>query len=137
MTAPVIRIAAALIEDGTGRVLLVRKAGSRFFMQAGGKIEPGEVPAAALARELHEEIGLIVAPADLQPIGRFSADAANEAGTRVDAHVFRLRTDHQPVPAAEIAEALWVSRQEADALPLAPLTRDHILPWYREALTQA
>src|SRR5260363_195441 len=57
----VIPIAAALIEDGAGHVLLVRKADTRFFMQAGGKIEPGEEPAAALVRELHEEIGLIVA----------------------------------------------------------------------------
>ena len=64
----VIPIAAALIEDGAGHVLLVRKADTRFFMQAGGKIEPGEEPAAALVRELHEEIGLIVAEADLQPL---------------------------------------------------------------------
>ena len=42
--------------DGAGHVLLVRKADTRFFMQAGGKIEPGEEPAAALVRELHEEI---------------------------------------------------------------------------------
>ena len=73
----VIRIAAALIDDGAGRLLLVRKAGTRFFMQAGGKIEPGETPAAALIRELDEEIGLKVAEADLSPIGRFSAAAAN------------------------------------------------------------
>lgn len=133
---PVIRIAAALIEDGAGRLLLVRKTGSRFFIQAGGKIEPGEAPAAALVRELHEEIGLSVTTADVQPIGRFSAPAANEAGARVDAHVFRLRIDHQPVPAAEIAEARWVRLDETDALPLAPLIRDHILPWYRGAPAQ-
>lgn len=39
-----IRIAAALIDDDTGQLLLVRKAGTRWFMQAGGKIEDGESP---------------------------------------------------------------------------------------------
>ncbi|HIV78359.1 MAG TPA: NUDIX domain-containing protein, partial [Candidatus Sphingomonas excrementigallinarum] len=77
MTSSIIRIAAALIEDGAGRLLLVRKAGTSCFMQAGGKIEPGEDPAAALLRELDEEIGLRVGVDALRPIGRFSAAAAN------------------------------------------------------------
>lgn len=127
----VIRIAAALIEDGAGRILLVRKAGTAFFMQAGGKIEPGETPAAALLRELEEEIGLTVAESDLHPIGRFSAAAANEPGHSVDATVFRLRVDHSPVAAAEIAEAIWVDAGSVDAMPIAPLLRNHILPWWR------
>lgn len=127
----VIHIAAALIEDGAGRVLLVRKAGSGFFMQAGGKIEPGEAPADALVRELDEEIGLTVAPSQLRPLGRFSAAAANEPDHRVDAHVFTLRSDHEPVPAAEIAEARWVFLDAVGSMPLAPLTRDHILPAWR------
>ena len=127
----VIRIAAALIEDGSGRILLVRKAGTRWFMQAGGKIEPGEDAAAALIRELDEEIGLTVAESALRPIGRFSAAAANEPGHRVDATVFHLTIDHDPVPAAEIEEAIWVDGRSAETLPLAPLLRDHILPWWR------
>lgn len=130
----VIRIAAALIDDGAGRLLLVRKAGTRFFMQAGGKIEPGETPAAALIRELDEEIGLKVAEADLSPIGRFSAAAANEPGHSVDATVFHLRADHRPVAAAEIAEAIWVDVASVEAMPLAPLLRDHILPRFRDGL---
>ena len=60
MTARTIRIAAAIIRDDGGRLLLVRKRGTKAFMQAGGKIEPGELPAAALARELREELGIVV-----------------------------------------------------------------------------
>ena len=130
--APSIRIAAALIEDEARRLLLVRKAGTRFFMQAGGKIEAGEAPATALCREPHEEIGLSVAQADLKLLGRFSAEAANEPGHRVDAHVFHLRTEHVPILAAEIVEALWAEPAQARSLPLAPLTRDHILPRMRD-----
>jgi 8-oxo-dGTP diphosphatase len=45
-----IRIAAALIDDDMGRLLLVRKVGTQWFMQAGGKIEEGESPLSALKR---------------------------------------------------------------------------------------
>ncbi|WP_306996857.1 NUDIX domain-containing protein [Sphingomonas sp. SORGH_AS_0879] len=128
----VIRIAAALIEDSAGRLLLVRKTGTRFFMQAGGKIELGETPAAALVRELDEEIGLTIAEDALRPVGRFSAAAANEPGHQVDATVFHLCVDHDPVPAAEIAEAIWVDVDSVEAMPIAPLLREHILPCWRD-----
>ncbi|WP_206363616.1 NUDIX hydrolase [Sphingomonas crocodyli] len=70
---PIIHIAAALIDDGAGRLLLVRKAGSRWFMQAGGKIEPGEPSLAAVIREVREEIGLILDPDDASHLGCFVA----------------------------------------------------------------
>jgi 8-oxo-dGTP pyrophosphatase MutT (NUDIX family) len=134
VTSSIIRIAAALIEDGAGRLLLVRKAGTSCFMQAGGKIEPGEDPAAALLRELDEEIGLRVGVDALRPIGRFPAAAANEPGHRIDATVFHLRSTHAPIPAAEIEEAIWVDVATAETMTLAPLLRDHILPLYRQTL---
>ncbi len=45
-------IAAAIITDSQGRCLLVRKRGTEYFMQPGGKPEIGETPHAALIREL-------------------------------------------------------------------------------------
>lgn len=125
--SPPIRIAAALIDDGAGRMLLVRKAGTSAYMQAGGKIEPGEAPLDALRRELAEEIGLVPA-AEPSHLGRFEAPAANEPGRTVEAELFHLTAPHQPLAAAEIAEALWVPIAEAEALPLAPMTRTHVLP---------
>lgn len=123
---PPIRIAAALIDDGAGRMLLVRKAGTSAYMQAGGKIEPDEAPLDALRRELAEEIGLTIAGA--RWLGCFGAPAANEPGRVVEAELFHLTAPHQPQAAAEIAEALWVPIAEAEALPLAPMTRTHVLP---------
>lgn len=122
-----IRIAVALIDDGAGNMLLVRKRGSEIYIQAGGKIEPGEAPVDALRRELGEEIGLTL---DAEPayLGRFSAVAANEAGRMVEAELFHCTTTHQPAAAAEIAEARWVPIDRAAELDLAPMTRQHVLP---------
>lgn len=126
-----IRIAAALIDDAAGRLLLVRKAGTKWFMQAGGKIEDGESALSALRRELNEEIGLLLADEDIRHLGQFSAAAANEPEHTVEAEIFHVRVQHTPQTQSEIEEAVWVHHAEAMALPLAPLTRDHILPLSR------
>lgn len=129
---PLIRIAAALLIGPDGRTLLVRKRGTLAFMQPGGKIEPNELPAQALARELEEELGLRIAPAAARYLGRFSAPAANEPGFVVEAELFRLDLDTDEVrPAAEIEEVCWIDPQAGNELTLAPLTRDLILPFYR------
>ena len=127
-----IRIAAALIDDGAGRLLLVRKAGTEWLMQAGGKIEDGETPVSALRRELSEEIGLVLAAEDdARHLGRYSAPAANEPGHTVEAEIFHVRMRHDLATRSEIEEAVWIDHVAAMALPLAPLTRNHILPLSR------
>ncbi|PBP30648.1 NUDIX hydrolase [Pseudomonas syringae] len=126
----IIRIAAALLIGADGRTLLVRKRGTRAFMQPGGKIEPGEPAPQALARELEEELGLIVDPAQAVFLGEFTAPAANEPGFEVNCQLYEVRTDAQAVPAAEIEEVLWVDADSHAGLQLAPLTRDLILPLY-------
>jgi 8-oxo-dGTP diphosphatase len=121
--APVLTVAAALITDDQGRYLLVRKRGTTAFMQAGGKLEPGERPDAALVREVAEELALRVQLTDLRPLGVRDAPAANEPGHRITAHVFAVENvQGTAVPSAEIEEALWVDREQAAVLPLAPLT---------------
>ena len=124
-----ISIAAALINDSTGRLLLVRKTGSRWFMQAGGKIEPGESPRDALRRELNEEIGWSSSDdAAIRYLGHFTAPAANEPDQIVAAEVFHVRMRCLPMPGQEIEQAVWVDYAAAVAMSLAPLTRDCILP---------
>ncbi|CAA2107286.1 hypothetical protein MBUL_04086 [Methylobacterium bullatum] len=129
-TAPVIRIAAALIFDSRGRTLLVRKRGSVFFMQAGGKIEPGETPRAALGRELKEELGVELPP-EASHLGRFVAEAANEDGHWVDAELYSFRLDQHVSPAAEIEEVVWASETMLPTIKLAPLTCNEVIPLAR------
>jgi 8-oxo-dGTP diphosphatase len=64
--APILVVAAVLVEHG--RVLLTqRKRGTHLagaWEFPGGKVEPGEDPRDALARELREEIGVLVTVGD-------------------------------------------------------------------------
>jgi 8-oxo-dGTP pyrophosphatase MutT (NUDIX family) len=130
---PFIRIAAGLIVDGAGRVLLVRKRGTQTFMQAGGKIEPHESPYEALARELQEELGLSLKPPMPEYLGQFIAEAANELRHRVKAEVFFIHATSPVSPSGEIEEIVWMAPNDEN-LPLAPLTRD-LLPIARQRLS--
>ncbi|KAI8471039.1 MAG: NUDIX hydrolase domain-like protein [Monoraphidium minutum] len=66
----VLVVAVALMEGR--RVLLAQRPPGRamagLWEFPGGKIDPGEVPEAALVRELREELGIEVAPEDLRPL---------------------------------------------------------------------
>lgn len=130
-----IRIAAALLIGSDGQTLLVRKRGTQAFMQPGGKIDAGEQPAEALARELFEELNLRIEPGAAVYLGQFSAPAVNEPGFTVEAELFQVQIDVPVTPAAEIEEVRWIDPAGDGGLLLAPLTRDLILPFYRASLT--
>lgn len=128
MTDARIFVSAAVITDADGRVLVVRKRGTTMFMQPGGKPEAGESAAEALARELHEEVGLVVSAATLEPLGTFESAAANEPGHRVVAAAFRTTANPDDLaPRAEIEELRWITPADIGRLPLAPLSLDHLL----------
>jgi ADP-ribose pyrophosphatase YjhB (NUDIX family) len=60
--------AGAVVRDPSGRLLLVRRGqppAQGSWTLPGGRVEPGETPAAAAAREVREETGLDVVVGDL------------------------------------------------------------------------
>ena len=126
-----IRIAAAILVGKDGRILVVRKRGTQAFMQPGGKLEQHEDAAVALVRELREELGLVVDPSLPVYLGRFTAPAANEPGSDVEAELFHIAIADDVMPLAEIEEAIWIHPVATCDLMLAPLTRHHVLPLAR------
>ena len=65
-------VAAAALIDRNNHILISQrpegKAMAGLWEFPGGKVEAGETPEAALARELDEELALTVAQADLEPL---------------------------------------------------------------------
>lgn len=61
---PITEVAAAVLTQPDGRVLLAQRPPGKpyagYWEFPGGKVEPGESLGAALARELHEELGIVV-----------------------------------------------------------------------------
>lgn len=128
MDSGTIKIVAALICDHAGRVLLVRKRGTRAFMQPGGKRDPGEDDIAALSREIAEELGCSLVRDSVRSLGEFDAIAANEPGLRVQACLYGIDVSGDITPSQEIDEAIWIDPAAPPDILLAPLTREHVLP---------
>lgn len=128
----VLKVTAVCIYDESGLLLTVRKSGTTKFMHPGGKPEPGESAAQAGARELGEEVGITVAAESLELLGVWTATAANEANTDIEATVFTAPGSWKQadiLPAAVIAELRWMDiSAAADFDDLAPLLTDHVLP---------
>ena len=139
MTGPVERRAArVLLLDDAGRILLQQccdpaapTAGS-WWNTTGGGVDEGESACEAAARELHEETGLLVAPADVGEVvhRRVTEFSFGGADYRQREDYFLLRT--APFLAAPTAPSelelvavlgtRWWSREELRA------TRERVYP---------
>ncbi|MFQ1044774.1 NUDIX domain-containing protein [Acinetobacter variabilis] len=131
MSNKVITIAAAIILNEQNQILLVRKKDTDFFMHVGGKLEPNELPEAALSREVLEETGCEMEI--LSYIGKYETVAANELNHSLVSYLYQVKLKSQPQVQAELAEMQWVDLNHP-ALPLAPLTRDISIPWCKQLL---
>jgi 8-oxo-dGTP diphosphatase len=85
MTVTLVFATACLMQREDGAYLLGERPAHKpimplFWEFPGGKIEVGESPEQALARELMEEIGVVVQPADLQPFRFLSEARVDDSG---------------------------------------------------------
>jgi 8-oxo-dGTP pyrophosphatase MutT (NUDIX family) len=139
MTGPVERRAArVLLVDDDGRILLQQccdpaapTAGS-WWNTTGGGLDEGETPHQAAARELREETGLEVAPADVGEVvhRRVTEFSFGGADYRQSEDYFLLRTaafpvvpgGHSDLEMVAVLGTRWWSRDELRA------TRERVYP---------
>lgn len=129
VTGPEIPCVGALVRDGAGRLLLVRRRhapGAGLWSVPGGRVEAGEDDAAAVVREVAEETGLRVVPGAL--VGEVRRDAPDGAVFVIRDYDCRL-VGGTLVAADDAADARWVSAADLDALDLVPQLRETLAEW--------
>ena len=114
-------VAAALI-NSQGEILLAqRPEGKRLAGKwefPGGKVEAGETPEAALVREMKEELGITIAPKDLEPFWFLSHDYVAEFGFHLLMPVYLCRRWQGTPQALEHAALAWKKAAHMHELPM-------------------
>jgi 8-oxo-dGTP diphosphatase len=113
---PQVCVGAVAVLDG--RLLLIRRGtppAAGEWSVPGGRVEPGELLAEAVVRELYEETGLEgVCGALLGVVERIG-----EHGHFVILdHVVTVLDDRDPTPGDDAAEAAWVPLEDVAELPI-------------------
>ena len=113
------RVAAAVIVRGDGDVLLAQRPPGRayagYWEFPGGKLEPGETPAHALHRELHEELGITVRAASPWLVQEYIYPHAH-----VELHFFRVRAWDGELVGHDGQAFAWQNPKAVGVAPLLP-----------------
>ncbi len=100
----------AWLELQNGVILSTRSKSKEVYYLPGGKREAGEDDAAALMREIKEELTVEIVPATMQLMGVFTAQAHGHAsGVMVQMTCYTASYTGQLQAAAEIEEFVWLT----------------------------
>jgi 8-oxo-dGTP diphosphatase len=114
-------VVAGLIVGDDGRILIAqRRADQALGGQwefPGGKVEPGEAPVAALARELREELGVV---AEVGRIWDVLFHAYPEFDLVMLVYVCRINGSPRAI---EVADLAWVAVRDLAAWDILPADR--------------
>lgn len=128
MTRAWIAVVAGALGRADGRLLMhLRPEGKHhagLWEFPGGKVEPGEMPVAALVRELAEELGIVCNANDLVPCGFAETPGTDGGGQGSPALVlmlYRLAAWQGEPQALEGGAVGWFTPDEIAALPKPPL----------------
>lgn len=107
--------------ENEGRVLLAQRPRDKHLPLkwefAGGKVEPGEDPAAAIIREISEELGCAIVIT--RPLTRFTYDYTRVVIEMIP-FVCVLAPGSTPPHAHEHVALAWVKPEEITTYDLAP-----------------
>lgn len=119
----IIKYAAVIIQDG--KLLLVRKKGTKIFISPGGKPNPGETEKDCLCREVREELGVIMTSAEIYRTD-YSISVFEDDNIKVTSYLVEI--SGKPVPSSEIEEIRWVSVADVPSLSVGSIFRDGVIP---------
>lgn len=125
------KAAGIIIQDR--KLLFTRAHDMEFFIDPGGKIEPGETAKQALVRELKEEIAIDVNEPDLEHFGSYTAEAVNQKGKTVHMQAFIVKGWRGAIaPSAEIAELRWLTSDLPANIQVGTIFGGKVLPRLKE-----
>ncbi|HVW81812.1 MAG TPA: NUDIX domain-containing protein [Mycobacteriales bacterium] len=107
--------AGAVVRDGAGRLLLIQRGqppAAGTWTLPGGRVEPGESPAAAAAREVAEETGLTVEVGALLAVVPVLGYLVHDFAATV--------VGGELTPGDDAADARWFALGDLATLELSP-----------------
>ena len=121
LSQPLVLVAAAVLIDRDGRVLLAQrpegKSMAGLWEFPGGKVQDGESPELALVRELHEELGIDVTTSCLAPL-TFASHAYEGFHLLMPLYAIRVWDGE---PQSREGQALkWVALNQLRDYPMPP-----------------